>query len=1665
MKRESCTWLAEPGSINRTDLMLSAANTPKQKITHNHHGYTSSQNLTQISSSINAAIQDLTARVTVTQEFHNTSESPQEITYIYSLPERATVSSFHADVDGRIVRGVIAPKKKAEERYNDALASGRNAYLSQQVSSGQFKCSVGSLAAGKKVKLVFTYVMELSFTDNMIDFTLPPHTNTSHEVLFAASLSTTSPVLKVHNSTPSGSIPPNHEFHLIITVKDVFGPIGSVEIEPEGSAVAAFQFHPDMTEAEDDEEVNCEVIFLIDCSGSMSGDPMRSVNSTMSLLLRGLPPTCHFNIIDFGSGSRSLFESSVPYNKENFDKAMEANKRRSADMGGTELYQPLQKILKREPLEGMSRQIFLLTDGEVDRSEECIRLAERDSHLTRIFTFGIGSGVDRNLVTQIAKKSNGRCEMINSSNMEEAVMRQMNHALKPALTELRMEWAGWKPSEKISSSPYHLPPLFSGDHVMVYLHLNREDVSMAKIIEGTLKGKNGKKDFSQKITLDLSTATKPSREELVLTKLYGRSVIDSLQSGRSYLHLPDGKLADSNSDIAASIEKISLSTGVLSQYTSFIAVDDQADTTSDQATNLVEISSSSITLARRSPTSSSSDCDEEDECEGNSLFDQNDALESIGATLRTLSQTIQTQSMKLECCDMLEEIEMPKKRQSAKPSFMPAAKSKSQSIDGSFEESVVSYLKGMSVSQIKANKLFGSHFVLFLTAVVLAYLEAKMQDSKGVWSLAQRKAKNWLKKESAAKGMDLVKMTEEAQSVVSKSYQLKTEELQRVNILEVDKSLVARSLVGTSKKMESPNSASESFPTNPQNIMTHSLSGQTTNSFDARSSFGSVGSAVSSDIDFDDLLSIKPSKIAATNSTGSFDVLGINEVFGLSSSVDIPPSTAVTDHLSPQNRSRSKTLEGRSSHNPIFSFEDDNVPAATGQPVEKIKNRKKSKSFLKKKETNSASEGEGPVPNLMDSDVEETTPAPMKRRESFMDKMRSFNTEMKSKKITAAHTNSWNHSKKAGTTTSPQSNGQAFTSEHQSSRTTDYYSLPSHWTAADTDPSTLDSQEELSKLDESATQWVQKLKKATKSRLFTLINNTSRSILSQQSGNETKGKWRRKPPNLISYSTSCQFGVEGKVSPEGTVSFSVDGATSNLVLWWTENHETGIPLCGFTMSEDLKRVIAVQLDLRYNDRFCDMKFEFTDPSSGPSTISRRSSTASMDNAARLSRSSSTSSLGSASVTGSESLPPATPPENTYISESPCSFTSPSSVLSPPNGEHTPRGRASLSNDPPSTPLSSELKNMDMKGFKVSTYDASVGGKDSDSSDEEEEEEENRKKALFRGIKFQEATEQAAPADAETLKNATAFLRMASPGAVAAPTRRRAVKISSPAETRTSTTPPKPTIASPLNTKTNVVTKNTPPPSQSTDFDSDRDPEDSDKDKTLLKTDQEVNQLSKQLMSNALKLLEAGNFVEALKNVDKTLQLLVSHQNPREKQMEVKFSVLYKHALNFLIARSEIQDPTEIASLTRNLADVLLPKPRHRIICIRMAIKANGDVSNFGIAARFIQVLLPHNLVDHSKLEAMYAHCKAKDFVDASCKERQCPQCERSNPGGQVDCSHCHCPLNTVCYKKLTPITSSTLYRCDYCDAVLCKEVGEKEIKCCICGIGNLNERPISTHSE
>jgi hypothetical protein len=55
-----------------------------------------------------------------------------------------------------------------------------------------------------------------------------------------------------------------------------------------------------------------------------------------------------------------------------------------------------------------------------------------------VFTFGIGSEASKRLVAGVAKAGEGSYEIIKSGEaMEPKVLRQLERALKPALTDLR----------------------------------------------------------------------------------------------------------------------------------------------------------------------------------------------------------------------------------------------------------------------------------------------------------------------------------------------------------------------------------------------------------------------------------------------------------------------------------------------------------------------------------------------------------------------------------------------------------------------------------------------------------------------------------------------------------------------------------------------------------------------------------------------------------------------------------------------------------------------------------------------------------------------------------------------------------------------------------------------------------------------------------------------------------------------------------------------------------------------------------------------------------------------------------------------------------------------------------------------------------------------------
>jgi von Willebrand factor A domain-containing protein 5 len=118
---------------------------------------------------------------------------------------------------------------------------------------------------------------------------------------------------------------------------------------------------PPCSNAADAASLACELVFIIDRSGSMAGASINSVRDTLHVLLRSLPTRCRFNLVGFGSDFTKLWPGCLAYDERSLQEASEYVKKMEADMGGTEVWEPLADVLKSPADKAYPRQVFLLT--------------------------------------------------------------------------------------------------------------------------------------------------------------------------------------------------------------------------------------------------------------------------------------------------------------------------------------------------------------------------------------------------------------------------------------------------------------------------------------------------------------------------------------------------------------------------------------------------------------------------------------------------------------------------------------------------------------------------------------------------------------------------------------------------------------------------------------------------------------------------------------------------------------------------------------------------------------------------------------------------------------------------------------------------------------------------------------------------------------------------------------------------------------------------------------------------------------------------------------------------------------------------------------------------------------------------------------------------------
>ncbi|KAG5761606.1 hypothetical protein H9Q72_010294 [Fusarium xylarioides] len=192
-----------------------------------------------------------------------------------------------------------------------------------------------------------------------------------------------------------------------------------------------------------------EILFLLDQSGSMgwtNGSPdygrrgtgarkIDVMREAMLLALSGIPSTCVFNVISWGSATMGLWETSRAHTKENIKEAKTYVSQVEADMGGTDLLRALESVVKRRVQDRGSTQIIILTDGELE-SEDSIQFIWKKRQLfgdsIRFFALGIGDEVSHRLVESIAECGGGYSDVVHTTQTPRWHDR-LNRLLKSAL--------------------------------------------------------------------------------------------------------------------------------------------------------------------------------------------------------------------------------------------------------------------------------------------------------------------------------------------------------------------------------------------------------------------------------------------------------------------------------------------------------------------------------------------------------------------------------------------------------------------------------------------------------------------------------------------------------------------------------------------------------------------------------------------------------------------------------------------------------------------------------------------------------------------------------------------------------------------------------------------------------------------------------------------------------------------------------------------------------------------------------------------------------------------------------------------------------------------------------------------------------------------------------
>src|SRR5437762_2572257 len=461
------------------------------------------------SSDVRVNLIDGVLRYEITETFVNRGSRLGEADFMFPLPKGAAFQDLKLSINGELVSGETMSADRARQIYEEIVRRQRDPALLEWMGYGLLRARIFPIAPGEEKKVVvrFQTVANREGDALRIDYFRGLRTNQfgsgqqpegrvsflltyPNDAMYGTAYSPTHSIFEQRYgwegnddgdnagdrsfaSSYRGSVrrfevrDARGEVTLLIPVRRTASAAISMLANAPGNddGFALITLSPPAIHPR---AVPRDVTFVIDVSGSMSGQKIEQARAAGKQILRTLSPMDRFRLIDFSSDVRTFRDDFSTATRENI-RAAERYLDDLDAQGSTNISGALDEALSARVQSGRLPIILFPTDGQPTVGERHASViasnVAKQRGSRRLFTFGVGADLNVSLIEQLALEGRGTASFVRpEESVERAVGIVASRLTSPLVTDVRVRADGVRLLKMHPSGPVDI---FAGEDLVI----------------------------------------------------------------------------------------------------------------------------------------------------------------------------------------------------------------------------------------------------------------------------------------------------------------------------------------------------------------------------------------------------------------------------------------------------------------------------------------------------------------------------------------------------------------------------------------------------------------------------------------------------------------------------------------------------------------------------------------------------------------------------------------------------------------------------------------------------------------------------------------------------------------------------------------------------------------------------------------------------------------------------------------------------------------------------------------------------------------------------------------------------------------------------------------------------------------------------------------------